>query len=160
MPSVSSISIGGNMAAAAASKARHGMNESIARLSTGQRAMYGGDAAGTSMGHAIAADGKGYAQASRNIEDGISFAQMGESVLLEVWVCPPPDVGSELHVPKSMVNVPEPTVAVVAEYVGPVKVCALARVDTVNDEFIVAAASEPEAERVAIVVSDEFPTYP
>lgn len=84
MPSVSSISIGGNMAAAAASKARHGMNESIARLSTGQRAMYGGDAAGTSMGHAIAADGKGYAQASRNIEDGISFAQMGESVLLEV----------------------------------------------------------------------------
>ena len=75
---------------------------------------------------------------------------------LEVWVCPPPDVGSALHVPKSMVNVPEPTVAVVAEYVGPVKVCALARVDTVNDEFIVAAASEPEAERVAIVVSDEL----
>ena len=84
MPSVSNIAIGGNMAAAAASKARHGMNESIARLSTGVRAMYGGDAAGTSTGHAVAADGKGYAQAARNIEDGISFAQMGESVLKEV----------------------------------------------------------------------------
>ena len=40
MPSVSNIAIGANMAAAAASKARHGMNESIARLSTGVRAMY------------------------------------------------------------------------------------------------------------------------
>ena len=35
MPSVSNIAIGANMAAAAANKARHGMNESIARLSTG-----------------------------------------------------------------------------------------------------------------------------
>ena len=50
MPSVSNIAIGANMAAAAATKARHGMNESIARLSTGVRAMYGGDAAGYSMG--------------------------------------------------------------------------------------------------------------
>ena len=50
MPSVSNIAIGANMAAAAANKARHGMNESIARLSTGVRAMYGGDAAGHSMG--------------------------------------------------------------------------------------------------------------
>ena len=41
MPSVSNIAIGANMAAAAANKARHGMNESIARLSTGVRAMYG-----------------------------------------------------------------------------------------------------------------------
>ena len=50
MPSVSNIAIGANMAAAAANKARHGMNESIARLSTGIRAMYGGDAAGHSVG--------------------------------------------------------------------------------------------------------------
>ena len=84
MPSVSNVAIGANMAAAAATKARHGMNESIARLSTGVRAMYGGDAAGQSMASAIAGDGKGYAQAARNIEDGISFAQMGESALLEV----------------------------------------------------------------------------
>ena len=50
MPSVSNVAIGSNMAAAAATKARHGMNESIARLSTGIRAMYGADAAGHSVG--------------------------------------------------------------------------------------------------------------
>ena len=72
MPSVSNIAIGANMAAAAANKARHGMNESIARLSTGIRAMYGSDAAGHSMGKNIQAVGASYAQASRNIEDGIS----------------------------------------------------------------------------------------
>ena len=84
MPSVSNVAIGSNMAAAAASKARHGMNESIARLSTGVRAMYGADAAGYSVGSALKADGAGYSMAARNIEDGISYLQMGESVLLEV----------------------------------------------------------------------------
>ena len=84
MPSVSNIAIGANMAAAAANKARHGMNESIARLSTGVRAMYGADAAGHSMGKNIQAIGQSYAQAARNIEDGISYAQMGESLLLEI----------------------------------------------------------------------------
>ena len=84
MPSVSNIAIGANMAAAAANKARHGMNESIARLSTGIRAMYGGDAAGHSVGTVHSAQAKGYAAATRNIEDGISYLQAGESVLLEV----------------------------------------------------------------------------
>ena len=84
MPSVSNIAIGANMAAAAATKARHGMNESIARLSTGVRAMYGGDAAGYSMGQQTKAVSASYAQATRNIEDGMSLAQQGESVLLEV----------------------------------------------------------------------------
>ena len=46
--------------------------------------MYGADAAGHSMGKSIQAVGASYAQASRNIEDGMSYAQMGESVLLEV----------------------------------------------------------------------------
>lgn len=78
MPSVSNVAIGSNMAAAAASKARHGMNESIARLSTGVRAMYGADAAGYSVGSALKADGAGYSQAARNIEDGISYLQMGD----------------------------------------------------------------------------------
>ena len=72
------------MAAAAATKARHGMNESIARLSTGIRAMYGGDAAGHSVGTVHSAESKSYAAATRNIENGISYAQTGESVLLEV----------------------------------------------------------------------------
>ena len=84
MPSVSNIAIGANMAAAAANKARHGMNESIARLSTGIRAMYGGDAAGHSVGSIHSAQSKGYAAAARNVEDGISYLQAGESVLLEV----------------------------------------------------------------------------
>jgi flagellin len=72
------------MAAAAATKARHGMNESIARLSTGIRAMYGGDAAGYSVGTVHSAEAKSYASSTRNIENGISYAQTGESVLLEV----------------------------------------------------------------------------
>ena len=84
MPSVSNVAIGSNMAAAAANKARHGMNESIARLSTGIRAMYGGDAAGHSVGSVHSAESKSYAAATRNIEDGMSYAQTGESVLLEV----------------------------------------------------------------------------
>ena len=84
MPSVSNIAIGANMAAAAASKARHGMNESIARLSTGVRAMYGGDAAGYSTGTLHNSLSASHAAAARNVEDGISYLQMGESVLLEV----------------------------------------------------------------------------
>lgn len=84
MPSVSNISVGGQLAAAAANKARHGMNESIARLSTGVRATYGGDAAGLSIGTSLNSIGRSHAQAARNIEDGISYLQAGESVLLEV----------------------------------------------------------------------------
>jgi flagellin len=84
MPSVSNVAIGSNMAAAAATKARHGMNESIARLSTGIRAMYGADAAGHSVGTIHDAQAKSYASSTRNIENGISYAQTGESVLLEV----------------------------------------------------------------------------
>jgi flagellin-like hook-associated protein FlgL len=84
MPSVSNVAIGANMAASAATKARHGMNESIARLSTGIRAMYGGDAAGHSVGTIATAHGKSFATAARNIEDGMSLGQMQESVLLEI----------------------------------------------------------------------------
>ncbi|MAY90576.1 MAG: hypothetical protein CMN00_05265 [Rickettsiales bacterium] len=84
MPSVSNIAIGAHMAASAATKARHGMNESISRLSTGVRGMYGGDAAGLSVGLTANADGKSYAAAARNLESGISYLQTGESVLFEV----------------------------------------------------------------------------
>jgi flagellin-like hook-associated protein FlgL len=80
MPSVSNISIGANMAAASATKARHGMNESIARLSTGIAAMYGGNAAGQSIGTTLNAVGKSHAMAARNNEDGISYLQSGEAV--------------------------------------------------------------------------------
>ena len=54
MPSVSNIAVGAAMAGAAASKARHQMNESIARLSTGIRS-YGGDVAGQSIANSLGA---------------------------------------------------------------------------------------------------------
>ena len=84
MPSVSNIAVGALVAGAAASKARHGMNESIARLSTGMRSMYGGDAAGQSVANTLQARSMSWAMAARNAEDGISAAQTAESALLEI----------------------------------------------------------------------------
>ena len=84
MTSVSNAAVGAYLAGNAAAKARHGMNEAIARLSTGVRAMYGGDAGGASAAMQIRADGKSAQIAARNIEDGISFMQAGESLLLEL----------------------------------------------------------------------------
>ena len=84
MPSVSNIAVGAAMAGAAATKARHQMNESIARLSTGIRSMYGGDAAGQSVANSLGAKGKSFAVAARNAEDGISYLQAAESLLLEM----------------------------------------------------------------------------
>ena len=84
MPSVSNIAVGALVAGSAASKARHGMNESIARLSTGMRSVYGGDAAGQSVANTLEARSKSWAVAARNAEDGISAAQTAESALLEI----------------------------------------------------------------------------
>ena len=84
MTSVSNIAIGAHMAGNAAAKARHGMNEHIARLSTGMRGMYGGDAGGTGAGFQFRAEGKSAYIAARNAEDGISFLQAAESALLEI----------------------------------------------------------------------------
>ena len=84
MPSVSNISVGAMIAGSAAQKARHGMNESIARLSTGLRSIYGGDAAGQSVANTLQARSKSWAVAGRNAEDGISAASTAESALLEI----------------------------------------------------------------------------
>ena len=84
MPSVSNIAVGALVAGSAASKARHGMNESIARLSTGMRSLYGGDAAGQSVANTLEARSRSWAMAARNAEDGISAAQTAESALLEI----------------------------------------------------------------------------
>ena len=84
MSSVSNIAVGALVAGAAATKARHGMNESIARLSTGQRSLYGGDAAGQSVANTLEARSKSWAIAARNAEDGISAAQTAEAALLEI----------------------------------------------------------------------------
>ena len=84
MTSVSNVSIGARLAGAAAADARHGMNEAIARLSTGKRSMYGGDAAAQAMAKTIGARGMSYAVAARNAEDGISVAQTIESAVMEI----------------------------------------------------------------------------
>ena len=84
MSSVSNIAIGSHLAGNAAVKARHGMNEAIARLSTGNRAMYGGDAAGHGAGLQFRAEGKSAYVAARGAEDGISFLQAAESALFEI----------------------------------------------------------------------------
>ena len=60
------------------------MNEAIARLSTGKRSMYGGDAAGQSMADNLKARGLSYAVSARNAEDGISVAQTIESAMMEI----------------------------------------------------------------------------
>jgi flagellin len=46
--------------------------------------MYGGDAAGQSIANSLGAKGASFAVAARNAEDGISFLQAAESLLLEV----------------------------------------------------------------------------
>ena len=84
MTSVSNVSIGAKLAGAAAADARHGMNEAIARLSTGRRTMYGGDAAAQAMADNIKARGMSYAVAARNAEDGLSVAQTIESAIMEI----------------------------------------------------------------------------
>ena len=84
MTSVSNVSIGARLAGAAAADARHGMNEAIARLSTGRRSMYGGDAAAQAMADNIKARGMSFAVAARNAEDGLSVAQTIESALMEI----------------------------------------------------------------------------
>ena len=84
MTTVSNIGIGAHLAGNAAAKARHGMNEAIARLSTGNRAMYGGDAAGHGAGVQFRAEGKSAYVAARGAEDGISFLQAAESALFEI----------------------------------------------------------------------------
>ena len=84
MTTVSNIGIGAHLAGNAAAKARHGMNEAIARLSTGNRAMYGGDAAGHGAGLQFRAEGRSAYVAARGAEDGISFLQAAESALFEI----------------------------------------------------------------------------
>ena len=84
MTSVSNAAVGAFLAGNAAAKARHGMNEAIARLSTGKRTMYGGDAAAQSMADNIKARGMSFAVAARNAEDGLSVAQTAESALMEI----------------------------------------------------------------------------
>ena len=84
MPSVSSISVGANFAGNYAHKARHEMNASIMRLSSGNRTLMGGDAGGGSLGNNLMARAKSHYVAARNAEDGISALLTAEAVANEV----------------------------------------------------------------------------
>ena len=86
MPSISSISVGSSYAGNYANKARHEMNASIMRLSSGNRTVMGGDAAGASVGSNLLARAKSHAIGARNAEDGISAALTAEASLNELAI--------------------------------------------------------------------------
>lgn len=86
MASVSSISVGSSYASNYAQKARHEMNASIMRLSSGNRTVMGGDAAGASIGNNLLARSASHMIGARNAEDGISAALTAESSLNEMAV--------------------------------------------------------------------------
>ena len=84
MPTVSNLSNGALIASNNAAKAQRDFTKSIAKLSTGKRAMYGSDPAGQSVADSLNAKSKSWYVAARNAEDGISAAQVSESALLEI----------------------------------------------------------------------------
>jgi flagellin len=84
MASITNISVGASYAGNMAHKARHDMNASIMRLSSGSRTVMGGDAAGQSIGNNLLARSKSHYVAARNAEDGISALLTAESALNEI----------------------------------------------------------------------------
>ena len=84
MASISNISVGANFAGNYAIKARHDMNASIMRLSSGNRTMAGGDAAGASVGGTLLARAKSHYVGARNTEDAISALLTAESAMHEI----------------------------------------------------------------------------
>ena len=84
MASISNISVGANFAGNYAIKARHDMNASIMRLSSGNRTLAGGDAAGASVGNELLARAKSHYVGARNTEDGISALLTAESAMHEI----------------------------------------------------------------------------
>ncbi len=84
MASISNISVGATYAGNMAHKARHEMNASIMRLSSGSRTVMGGDAAGQSIGNNLMARAKSHYVGARNAEDGISALLTSEAALNEI----------------------------------------------------------------------------
>ncbi len=84
MSSITNISVGATYAGNMAHKARHEMNASIMRLSSGSRTVMGGDAAGQSIGNNLMARAKSHYVAARNAEDGISALLTSEAALNEI----------------------------------------------------------------------------
>ncbi len=84
MSSISNISVGGKYAGIQAHKARHEMNASIMRLSSGNRTLMGGDAAGGSISNNLKARAMSTYVAARNAEDGIGALLTAESAVNEI----------------------------------------------------------------------------
>ena len=84
MGSVSNISVGASYAGNYATKARHDMNASIMRLSSGNRTVMGGDSAGASVANNLEARAKSHYIGGRNAEDGISALLTAEATLNEI----------------------------------------------------------------------------
>ena len=82
--SISNISVGASFAGIQAHKARHEMNGSIMRLSSGNRTLFGADAGGASVGQSLNARSASHYVAARNAEDGISALLTAEAALHEV----------------------------------------------------------------------------
>ena len=84
MSSLAILNSGALMASNYASKAQTELNKSIARISTGKRAMYGQDPAGQGIADSLNSKSRSWNVAARNAEDGISAAQIAESSLMEI----------------------------------------------------------------------------
>ena len=84
MGSVSNISVGASYAGNYATKARHDMNASIMRLSSGNRTVMGGDSAGASVANNLEARAKSHYIGARNAEDGISALLTAEAAMNEI----------------------------------------------------------------------------
>ena len=82
--SISNISVGASFAGIQAHKARHEMNGSIMRLSSGNRTLFGADAGGASVGGQLRARSASHYVAARNAEDGISALLTSEAALHEI----------------------------------------------------------------------------
>ena len=84
MSSLASISTGALMASNYANKSQKELNNSIARISSGKRAMRGQDPAGQGIADSLNSSSRSWNVAARNAEDGISAAQIAESSLMEI----------------------------------------------------------------------------
>jgi flagellin len=84
MSSVASISTGALMASNYANKSQKELNNSIARISSGKRTMYGQDPAGQAVADSLNSNSRSWNVAARNAQDGISAAQLVESTLMEI----------------------------------------------------------------------------
>ena len=84
MSSLASMSTGALMASNYANKSQKELNNSIARISSGKRAMNGRDPAGQGIADSLNSSSRSWNVAARNAEDGISAAQIAESSLMEI----------------------------------------------------------------------------